>query len=65
MTRKGNIPNVMKQISYTVLEDWQLRVDDIVEFTGISHEHVYYILAQELCERKNEVVAPIWSFCTF
>ena len=30
-----------------VLEDWRLRVDDIPEIMGISHEHMYQTLTHE------------------
>ena len=34
------------------MEDQQLRVDDIAEIVGISHEHVYHILTKELGMKK-------------
>ena len=41
-------PDIIQNISCTVLEDWQLRVDDIVESMRISYECVYHTLLKIL-----------------
>ena len=45
-------PDISINISFPVLEDRDLRMDDVSEYTGISYWGVYYILFEKICSRN-------------
>jgi len=50
--KSATTPEIIEQVRDMVLDEWQMKVCEIAETTGISKERVGYILHEELDMKK-------------